>query len=342
MSPESTRRANLASGLILIGLVIALGAWFGVRKMLQPAPEQEHTYVAYFENAGGIRAGDRVRLKGRSAGRVTDVRIVQREGRTLARVEFVIAPGEGSQWLNERNLSIDTEVRVQRPRLMGSTQLSISPGSDERTVASGGELTRVVNDKGTDQLLEFKQQLVEFNQYLDQAMKYLDSPLVEKAMRGLAELNRRAVEMEEFLERGMASAPDLMVWLDDSRRRLEELRRQVKSGVDNLPGQIAEADRQVNELSDGMQRLANRLATLSDDLAQADTAVLELRKASGGDAANDAGRGFRRMAAQVRESMALSVLNPAKFGDMPSWRKLRKHYHGNTFKPGDGSEKYED
>lgn len=341
MTDHASRRRNLLTGWLVLGLAFAAGAWVLLGWLLRAAPAPEQTYVAYFENAGGLRAGDRVRTKGRSAGRVTDVRIVQHEGRTVARVEFAIAPGEGSQWLKETNLPVDTELRIQKPRLMGNTQLSISPGSSKQTIADGGEVKRTVSDTGQDQLSQFKQELAKIQGYVDQGLTLLDGPLLEQITSGLAELQRRAAQFEEMLAKGMDFATTIAPRLQEATDMLNDLRKQLEGNSAEVSGNISKLGDNAAQADKAVAELSEKLAGYADAVAEVDHSIAGLRRQMESQAVTDAGKSLRRLSAQVRESMRVAVSNPAAFGDMPPWRKLRKHYHGDTFKPGDGTEKYE-
>lgn len=341
MSDHVARRRNLLTGWLVLALAFALGVWALLGWLLRAAPEREQTYVAYFENAGGLRAGDRVRMKGRSAGRVTDVRIEQHEGRTVARVEFAIAPGEGSQWLKEANLPVDTELRIQKPRLMGNTQLSISPGSSKQTIADGGEVKRTVSDSGQDQLSQFKQQLAEIQRYIDQGLKVIDGPLLAEITRGVAELERRATQLEEMLTRGLDFATVIAPRLQEATDMLNDLRKKVNGNWAEISENVSKFGENAAQADKTVADLSEKLAGYADTVAKVDDSLADLRRQMESPAMKEAGKSLRRLSAQVRESMRVALSNPAAFGDMPPWRKLRKHYHGETFKPGDGTDKYE-
>lgn len=341
MSDPAMRRWNMVTGIGVMALLAALGVWWAITVALRPKPQDMQTYVAYFEDVGGLRAGDRVRIKGRSAGFVRDVRVVQHEGRTRARVEFEIAPGSGSQWMNEFGLPTDTELRVQVPRLRGSPQLNISPGDSKTMIAVGGEVKKTISASGTDQLAQFKAELAKFNEYVDQALAILDGPMIEKVINGLNELNRRALELDRMLEQGIAQATQLAGKLQEATELMSDLRKdldgrwaQVRETVDNAGSNAEEGDKKLGELADQVARLAQSVADfersisgLADSLQSSEVA--------------DAGRQLRRLSAQTRASMDRSRADPKTFGDMPSWRFLRKYYHGETFKPGTGKEKYD-
>ncbi|MBX3473240.1 MAG: MCE family protein [Planctomycetes bacterium] len=342
MSADPMRALNLVTGTLALVAVLGVTGWLVLRKVFAPAPETVQVYVAYFDDAGGIRAGDRVRLKGRTAGRVLDVRIVQRDGRTQARVEFQIAPGEGSQWLNDQNLPMDTEVRIQRPRLMGGTQLAISPGSSRQEIPDGGEVRKVVNDRGTDQLTEWKQQLQDFNREADQVLRFAEGDLLLRIVKGVAEVNRRAQEFLSMLDRGFANAAAIEQKLVESSAQMEEVRVDIRRAMESMPGQVKAADDQVTRLADAVGNAAARLADLGEAVGRAGQGVSSLVQSTGSPGTADAGRGLRRFSAQLRESMRVGVLDPKQAGDMPTWRKLRKYYHGDTFQPNDPKLKMED
>jgi len=342
LSDPGTRNLNLISGIAAIGLVVALAVSWIVGAVTKPQQQDLQTYVAYFEDAGGIRAGDRVRIKGRTAGRVLDVRLVQHDGRTKVRVEVEIAPGSGSQWLKESGLPVDTQLRVQKPRLLGETQLVISPGQSAESIPKGGTITQTIDDNGTDQLFEFKAELARFNEYIDTALKVLDGPMIQKLVDGMAELARRANEIDGMLERGAKFATEISPRLQQATDLMIDLRK-------DLDGQWASVAENVNSARDGaasmdsqVEGLAEKLGRLGESIASFERQVSSLGESMKSRQMLDSGRQLRRLSAQARASMDTANLDPKRFGDMPTWRFLRKHYHGQTFTPGNGTDKYDD
>jgi ABC-type transporter Mla subunit MlaD len=336
------RNWNLATGVVAIGLCVALVAGWAIRAATRPGKETMQTYVAYFDDAGGIRAGDRVRIKGRTAGTVLDARVVQHEGRTRVRVEIAISPGSGSQWLNEEGLAVDSELRVQKPRLMGSPQLAVSPGQSSQKLAPGGEIRRTVSAAGTDQLTEYKAELARIQDYVERALRFLDGPTLTRIIQGLDDARRRAAEIDAMLARGASWPAEAAPRLEEAARALADLRREVEArsadlaaGLERGASGTQQAEAGLGEFADGVARAAQVTADLNDSLARL-AATLQSREIA------DAGRQLRRLSAQTRASQDRSRANPKTFGDMPTWRFLRRYYHGDTFTPGDGSETYDD
>lgn len=339
MSDPALRRWNIVTGVAALALVAVLFLWWAVGAALVPKGPEMNLYVAYFDDVGGLRAGDRVRIKGRSAGFVRDVRVVQHEGRTRARVEFEIAPGTGSQWLKE--LPADSELRVQVPRLRGSPQLNISPGDSQTMIPVGGELKKTVSASANDQLAQFKAELAKFDEYVDQVIAILDGPMIEKVINGLNELNRRAIELDGMLQKGVEQAVQIAAKLQEATDLMSDLRRdldgrwaQVRENVDSAGANAAEGDK-------GLGEIADQVARLGQSVADFERSISGLAESLQSREVADAGRQLRRISAQTRASMDRSRADPKTFGDMPTWRFLRKYYHGETFKPGTGKEKYD-
>src|SRR5690606_29506483 len=118
MSEHPNRRLNLISGVVAVALIFLL---IGVLVFaLIPRAGFDTTgrrYVAYFEDASGLEAGDAVRIKGRRAGVVQSVSLAMRDGQPVNRVEFTINPGTGSTWLREERIATDSRIEVAVPRL---------------------------------------------------------------------------------------------------------------------------------------------------------------------------------------------------------------------------------
>ena len=331
MTDPADKSINRLTGWVVLGLVAALALFFGGRALFKPAPEVRASYVAYFENAGGLKVGDTVRIKGRRAGTVTDLALVQHNGQARVRVEFVIAPGEGSQWLKDFDgLPGDTALQITTPKLRGNTQISIAVGKDTaHMIPSGGEVKDARSEVAKDLMTEAREELEKFNGYIDQVLAILDGPMMEKVTKGVAEFAQRIEEINQRLAEDKLNLGAINQALVDAIDRLQALRRQVADAVSSTPAQIADLNKQVAQAEPQIDKAGKQVADVARDLGKLDSALSSLAGQVSGPSMQRAGEQLRRLSSQARASMETASSDPKTFGDMPPWRKHRQFYHGD-------------
>lgn len=362
------RKPNLITGWIAIGLVAGVALFFGIRQALKPPPGQAKRYIAYFEQSGGIEVDDAVRIKGRLAGRVTDVQIVQHEGKAQVRVEFEISPGGSSEWLKTQEIPADSRISVSVPTLRGRPTLVVRIGSDpDNFIAAGGEWTNAQGAASKDMYTT----LVENFERLDRAVAeygaFFDD---EAAVASLKEQTRQIREtlqqVDGNLELDTAALAGIAEALDQLRNGLDEATRsmrsqhEVRGGVlgSGLAALVPGGPDFAGSVQQNLRRMNASVASANaglDNFAEAMHGNPEQGQAPGGlvgsvlkfestlaqsnDQLQSAGLGklakqLRRMSAELRASSEAGAGDPSKFGANLPWRKFRRYYNGDSPLPG--------
>ena len=123
------RTAELAAGAAV--LVVAFGfLGYAVANTGRSTPPGM-TLHATFDRIDGLSAGSAVRVAGVGVGRVAATRIDPRTFQAV--VDFAIAP--------DLKLPTDSSAQIMSDGLLGGKFLSLVPGGDEKTIASGGTVT---------------------------------------------------------------------------------------------------------------------------------------------------------------------------------------------------------
>lgn len=331
MTDTRDKGINRFTGWLVLALLAAIALFAGGRALFAPRPDVKATYVAYFENAGGLKVGDTVRVKGRRAGTVTDMALVQYNGQARVRVEFVIAPGEGSQWLKEFDgLPADTILQITTPKLRGNTQMSIAVGKDTaHMIPSGGVVKDARSEVPKDLMTEAREKLEEFNAYIDQVIAILDGPMIERVTRGLAEFAQRIEEVNQRLSEDKLNVVAIDRALVDAMNRLGDLRARVADAVTNAPASLADLNKQAAAIGPQIDRSSEAVAGVAGNLGKLNSALESLSAQLSGPSVQRAGEQLRRLSSQARASMQTAQRDPKTFGDMPPWRKHRQFYHGD-------------
>lgn len=330
------RKLNLLSGGIVLGLIVGLVAWFGGGLLLKKAPEPGRRFVAMFDEAGGIKAGDAVRIEGRRAGIVTDVQLVHDEGRMRVRVEFEIRPGTSSKWLASAQIPADARIEVAEAGMFGRPQLNIREGqSKTKFIEEGGEWTNTRGASTDDPVVQFREGMESFDKMLDQLHEFLapGGPM-EGIKSAVADLRGSVEDTSTRITEAMAGAPE-------ADRQLALL----KEDLNALGRQLAEADAGIAEnlksLSEGGKNAEEAAAKMDEQLADVLASTGRLRTAiedSGelltAKQAEGLGTELRRFAARLRMSMEIAKADPAQAGDLPNWRLSRRYFNGETPLPG--------
>lgn len=362
------RNPNLITGWIAIVLVVGIALFFGIRELLKPPPGQAKRYIAYFEHAGGVEVDDAVRIKGRLAGRVTDVQIVQHEGKAQVRVEFEISPGGSSEWLKTQEIPADSRISISVPTLRGRPTLVVRIGSDpDNFIAAGGEWTNAQGAAAKDMYTT----LVENFERVDRAVaEYSAFFGDEEAVAALKDQTRQIretlQEIDGKLEMDMESLAGIAEALDQLRSGLDEATRSMRAqhevqggalgsglaalvpGGPDFAGKVQQNIRRLNasvaSADSGLDKLAEAMHGNPEQGQAPDGLVGSVQRfesalVQGNDQLQSAGLGklakqLRRMSAELRASTELGAGDPSKFGANLPWRKFRRYYNGDSPLPG--------
>lgn len=327
------RRTNLFSGIALLVLIALGGTYAGYKKLKSMPSEPPRVYVAYFENSGGLRDGDRVRIQGRAAGKVNKVEVVNHEGKIVTRVEFEITPGTGSPWLKEMEraggIPSDSTIGVRMPSFLGRPLLVINIGKDdENPIGEGGEWVNTTSANNSDQLTQWGEDIERGREQIRRFVEFFDDEeQFEKLNKNLGEIANALEQTDKAMTR----------WQDQPR--LDDALTQAQSGMDDARVQLGEMNTQAGErlpeLSKQLEDGAGRLDQLAEDLDRAMSQVHELNESLDGNVSgleksklDEMGLELRRLSTRLRAGMALGEQDPKQFGDLPNWRKSRAYFHG--------------
>ncbi|WP_110206395.1 MCE family protein [Nocardioides daejeonensis] len=197
MSLRPTLRLCLA--LALLGLVVVL-----LRVTADP-----ELYRADLPHAGGIRAGDTVRIAGLDAGKVRRVWA----DRDTVHVEFSLTEGR---------LTDDTVVEVKLESLLGKRYLSLTPGKG-KPLSSGATLAR---SQARDPFT-----VEEFWLEAAPTVQGLDLPVMERALDVLTEDLATAPADVRAALTGLSDLADLADRRDEQVTRLVATTRSVTATV---------------------------------------------------------------------------------------------------------------
>lgn len=322
------RARGLALGIGAIALTALVAVYFSVKPMLNAPAEPAQRFVAYFENAGGIEAGDVVRIKGRRAGRVIASEVVHRDGKVMIRVEFEIAPGSGSQWLKEGGIPEDSEVRVRQASIVGRPSLHINYGDGDKLIPEGGEWKNAEGLSGEDRFEGWLRELRRFDAAIDKYMGYVKPEMIAEIKLGIAELRLSIDNMRAAVERGVAAAPEIVAGIDKLSRAVAQLNAdmhdrapELSKNLESLNTQLKEAPKFAVSAQESISKLRTDIAGLSDSLDE------NAQRAENGEL-DKVLREFRRFTAQLRGGALRAEFNPKQAGDMPPWRLSRPYFNG--------------
>lgn len=327
------KRANLVTGLLVLALILGITTWLVVRRIMAPPVVEPRIYVAYFENAGGLREGDGVRIQGRRAGYVKGAEVVMRDGKAMVRVEFVIQPGSGSPWLHDLPIPSDSHVSVRMPTMLGRPQLVITVGNDkEDIVPVGGEWVNTRSASGQDQFGQWYEDLDRARtQIKDFIAAFDDKEAFEKLNQQLSDIAGSLEKADQAVQSAVADAHKLEKNLTEATAGMDEAREQVS-------GQREATAQGMADMAEGTAKIEPELDRIDADLTKALAEVERLKQSTDSlgeqEDLTKLGLDLRRLSAQLRSSWKRAESDPSKGGNMPNWRLSRPYFHGGEPRQG--------
>lgn len=326
------KRANLITGLVTLALLLSVTAWLVVRRIMAQPVEPPRVYVAYFENGGGIREGDAVRIQGRRAGYVQGADVVMRDGKALTRVEFVIQPGAGSPWLLGMPIPADSRISVKMPAMLGRPQLVITVGNEEEIVPVGGEWENTLSASDQDQFGQWYEDLSRARTQISDFIDFFDDQeAFEILNRQLADIAGSLEKADQAVQSTVAGAHRVESDLANATADMDDARERIGNERESTRESLA-------SLAEGSGKVAPELDRIQADLSQALTEVERLKHSTDGLAEQEQldqlGLDLRRLSASLRASWKRAESDPSKAGDMPNWRRSRPYFHGGEPRSG--------
>lgn len=342
MNRSEDRRLNLWLGAAFLAALACGGLYLAIKPMVAAPPEPARRFVAYFDDAGGISKGDVVRIKGRRAGSVLDATVVRRDGRSVVRVEFEIAPGSGSTWLRDGAIAADSEIRIRPAGMLGRPSISITIGNDtSKLIREGEEWKRAKGVSGVDQFTQWSEELRKIEAGIDQFIALVsDREMIDNLKAQVAELRQALAQAQERVEAGMAQSADFEARLEEMRLALAELNQeleaqgpQLSNNISRLHEQLAETPKALEDASENIEKIHSQVLEFGKSL--------ESSTAGGNtDELSSVLRSFRRLSATLRASCERAAVDPKQAGDMPPWRLSRRFFNGGetVLEPADRAE----
>jgi len=321
---------NLAVGLVaIIGAVLFVG-WRVGSLLLTPAPERGRVFVAYFDDAAGVQAGDAVRIQNRRAGEVTDVALIEHEGRVQVRVEFEIRPGTSSPWLTHAGIPTDSRITIQRPRAFGRPRVNISIGeSSDEFIPEGGEWKRTRGARSESDLDIWEADRQRFEKQADDLFAYFENEeFVKQIKDGVAGIADTFRQLESTVESAFKDVADLGKNIDAARESLDELRQGIAEARPGMKDSFESAAVSTNIDDREFDRVLDGIAGFVSVLDELERTIVQNRKQAEDPGLQRQIRQLRRQSTQLRASWLLAEQDPSRGGGTLSWRRSRQHYHG--------------
>jgi hypothetical protein len=261
---------------------------------------------------------------------VTDVQLVEHEGRVQVRVEFEIRPGPSSPWLKTQMLPVDSRVSVRRPRAFGRPGLDIQLGTNEEEFIEDGEVWRRTRGARTASDLdvwETDRQRTE-QQWGDALAHFEDEKLVASIKDGVAEVADMFDELERALAGAFPDAAALTANLESARDTLHGLNQDVASARPGLKASLDAAAEQTDMDDDVFERISAGMASFVSSLDALQAGIEQGSRQASDPSLSRQVVNLRRQSAQLRASWDESRKDPSRGGSMLSWRRSRQHFHG--------------
>jgi phospholipid/cholesterol/gamma-HCH transport system substrate-binding protein len=288
--PRGQRSRDFKVGiLVLLGVASALTALF----LLTDPSTFRGRYRIYtvVEDAGGIRRGDPVQMRGVNVGRVM--------GFSLEPEGVVIDLELGRQW----RIPVDSRSRLVSSGILGGKTVEILEGTRSETLRNGGRIP----GEDVAALLDFPPELGQDVQaVLGRIQEVLAEPTVDAVQASARQLQTLLAQLSALAE---AQGPEIARLTASLNRSAQGLEAAAGSG-DDLARAVARADSallSVNRTSESLLRASSSLETI---LARMESGEGTLGQLSTNPALyqslSDAARSIELLAEDIRE-------NPARY-----------------------------
>jgi len=235
--PKDTGGREARVGLfVLVGIVASLAVLF-----LTTDPgtfRGRYRITATLDDAGGVRAGDPVQMRGVNIGRVRDFAMDDQDVTIILEIE--------GEW----QVPADSRVRIAGTGLIGGRTLEVLPGESEEALPPGGNLTGESSADITSTLSELGG---EASTTLERVQALLSEPFVNSMEGSAEELNALLSELSELTREQQ----------DEVARLLATLNRTAE-GLESASGAGPDLARAVARADSALARLNRTGATLDD------------------------------------------------------------------------------
>ncbi|WP_185091176.1 MCE family protein [Gordonia oryzae] len=215
-----TRRQIGVIGIVVTAMVVVVALQMDKLPLISPIS----TYTAYFDDAGGLVAGDIVTVAGVNVGTVEGIRLASTDAGTKAAVSF--------RMNDTVSMGTDTQAAIKTETVLGRRNLTILPHGIGR-IGPGGEipnrntvapysLTDAL-DNATDTLSQTN--TAELNKALDTlSVTFSATPdQVQGAVDGVAKLSKAVADRDNALRELLAKASGVTQVIGDRSKQLNQL-----------------------------------------------------------------------------------------------------------------------
>lgn len=322
---------KVTGGIALVVVALVLVGWAAGWFFSGPVAEPR-LFVAYFDESAGIREGDAVRIQGRRAGYVTDVTVVQHEGKAQARVEFAIAPGTGSPWLKEMvdtgGVPSDSSIRIRPAGMRGRPQLVIDIGkrSTER-IAVGEEWKNTRGASEEDTFSQWQEDINRARSQIADLVAFFDDDSWSNLTRQLSQLRDSLESADSNISSVLDNTGELARNMDDTIRNLDNAVANLRDQAPESPEGLRAAEENLSRVAAELEEVHRQLVDSADQVERMREESEAARRSTESEELGKAGRELRAMAARLRASMARAESDPSRAGDLPPSRFWRPYYH---------------
>jgi phospholipid/cholesterol/gamma-HCH transport system substrate-binding protein len=242
-------------------------------------------FYATFEDAVGVFKGDRVRLSGVEVGAVSDIRLIERDGRRLARVKFSVRDGVP--------VYRSAVIRIRYENIVGQRYLSIEEEPSSAQTAPEGTtfgLDNTVPALSLTQLFNGFQPLFraldpdDLNRFSDQIIRVLDGDeaTLGSLMQSTASLTNALADRDQVIGSLIENLNAVLATVGDRDQQVTRLlvrfRRLMTGLAKDAPGIGADLQPLNTLLTSGARTLATVRSPLKDTLSALDPVVTQLVK----------------------------------------------------------------
>ncbi|MCC6575504.1 MAG: hypothetical protein IT462_17130 [Planctomycetes bacterium] len=313
-------------GLIVIGVIIAR---FTPGATANEAPR----YIAYFDDSGGVAKNDSVSWVGRRVGRIVSTGVVQREGRTQARIEFEIYRSK----LREDGVPADAVLKVRpagpvgRPSLVIAIDANVAPGQQPVYLKAGDDWPTTVDPTNPDPLRTMREDIRRFDANVDQFNAVMADEELFDGLRRFAGTARTFLEVEganvlagfNAGRKALLEITEAGPGLDETTGALRANEKSISKGLGEFAAVAKDIDRALARAMGGVQDARARLGSARSGMASVVQATD--RKTVGGFFA-----WLRELSSSWAASMDRARFDPSMAGKLPPRRIWRGFFNGGA------------
>lgn len=245
-------RENIIPSIIFVILVVACGgAWY----LYHPSSpyHARYSFVVRYEAIGTLSPGNRVEVRGISAGEITKVELTDDAVYVTARVYATT------------KIPVNSEFRLINSGLMGEREMCVLTGDDPKLIQDGDTLNGHYDEGTTGVGLKLKDILEDIGELKTVLVSFVDTLMTGDL----------SVRTERVIKKGKTvlnvAKGDVESWKEGAEQiigRLDEDLNKVKSTLGDVADRGGDKVEQVGQLLSRVDELLLKLAELKEKSAQ--------------------------------------------------------------------------